>query len=662
MRLFSKIILICTLIAQVQAQTHPFPFISALNGWETKSLFTIGESVNGFQPVGLFDGMGAISLNDSTFRVFVNHEASSFAGNKYRLSNGAKLTGARVSFFDINMGDFKVVDGGNAIKEIINAAGDTVKSGFDLGNAFYDDGMHRFCSGKLIEKGTNNLENTLFFAGEERQGGKEFALDVNTGTFYEIPALGKAGFENITLLKTGEENHVAVVIGDDRPGSPLLLYVGLKNANGGLLDRNGLKNGELFVWVADDGAKSPADFKGTGVSKAGKFVKLNYFDPAQKGVNGYDSLGFATQSKQDELTQAAGAYRFSRPEDVSTNPFNGQQVVYASTGKGDQFADDDYGVLCVIQFNLDDLKSPKATIKIVYDGDDAGNGQFDGPDYGLRSPDNNEWLSNGYVVVQEDNSVKTNQFGQPSGRETSIWEHQPFTDQLTRIAEINRSVTLPNGQADNNAGIMGAWETSGIIDVSTVSNFNKDSIILLSVIQAHGVQGGNIGTDSLIEGAQLVLLKAKRKEQLYCNPYPTSTTNLSLCKGDSVKIGGIFRKDDGTYTDTVGSSNGCDTIKTINLSFNNCTSGINDSHDYFSIYPNPAVNEVYISVNNISDQAPVGIKVFTLSGKLFYARKVTSKGGFLLYKINTSRWKSGMYKINLKSEIHQMNSTILINK
>lgn len=662
MNLLTKILLACMVTSVANAQNPAPSFINSLNGWKSTSVFTVGGNINGFKPLGLMDGLGAINLNDSTFRLFINHEASSDMGNRYSLQNGLRLSGARITFFDIDKKNFSVTSGGDAIKEIINAAGKSVSSGLDLGNSLKNDGLHRFCSGKMVSKGSFNLENTLYFAGEERDGGKEFALDVNSGILYELPALGKAGFENITFINTGENEHVALVIGDDRSGSPLLLYVGLKNPNGDFLDKNGLKFGKLFVWVADDNSLTPADFKGTGVSKSGKFISIPYYDATQKGVNGYDSSGYALQSKQDDLASVVSAFRFSRPEDASTNPFNGQQIVFSSTGKGDQFPDDDYGILCVINFNLNTLSAPKATIKIVYDGDDAGNGQFAESDFGLRSPDNNEWLSNGYVVIQEDKSVKTNRFGGKSERETSIWEYHPLTDKLNRIAEINREVKLPPGQNDRKKRVTGAWESSGIIDITKLLNLPPDSIFMLATIQAHGVNGGNIDTDSLIEGGQLVLLTGVRKEQLYCNPPPSNTINLSLCIGDSIKINGVYRKENGQFQETRKNTNGCDTLSVINLKFSKCISGIIENHKYFSIYPNPAVNEVYISVNNISNNSEIEIKAYTVTGKLTYSRKVRSDGGFLLYKINTKRWKSGVYKLILNSEINQMIATIIINK
>jgi len=41
--------------------------------------------------------------------------------------------------------------------------------------------------------------------------------------------MGLAAWENVTELNTGRTDKVAFLVGDDRAGAPLLLYVGDKN-------------------------------------------------------------------------------------------------------------------------------------------------------------------------------------------------------------------------------------------------------------------------------------------------------------------------------------------------------------------------------------------------------------------------------------------------
>jgi gliding motility-associated-like protein len=52
------------------------------------------------------------------------------------------------------------------------------------------------------------------------------------------------------------------------------------------------------------------------------------------------------------------------------------------------------------------------------------------------------------------------------------------------------------------------------------------------------------------------------------NPITTGTTNASICQGDSILLGGVYVSTAGTYTDTLTSSFGCDSILTTNVTVN----------------------------------------------------------------------------------------------
>ena len=166
---------------------------------------------------------------------------------------------------------------------------------------------------------------------------------------------------------------------------------------------------------------------------------------------GYDELGFATQAQQDQLAIDAGGFQFSRPEDVAINPEDGTQAVLASTGRGGRFAEDNYGTTYQINTDFGESGEPlTAQFEILYDGDDAGAGQFEASDFGLRSPDNLDWADDGYIYLQEDRATAEDEdFGGESGEEASIWRLDPNSGDLTRVAEIDRS-GVPEGQTDPN--------------------------------------------------------------------------------------------------------------------------------------------------------------------------------------------------------------------
>ncbi len=511
--------------------------MNGLNGYSVDPIFTVGEEINNYAPPGILDGLGAFALDEDSIRVFANHELTADVGYTYALANGTELTGARVSFFDINKETLELEDAGLAYDTIINRGGEVVDEASDLEFV----GIQRLCSAQYIEAGQfgdgRGLEDSMFFTGEETFGGTEFVIDPETNTMYAVPWMGRAAWESVTELDTGTTDKVALLIGDDREAAPLLMYVGEKdNSNPeDFLARNGLKDGKLYTWVPDgdiadtptfldedgeevdpDNAPDPFGFKGTGNSQSGTWVELDYYRPDLAGNAldtdedgsiqdelGYDSLGFATQAQQDQLFIDAGGFQFSRPEDVATNPEDGTVAVLASTGRASRFPVDSWGTTYKIDVDFSAEGEPlTAQLDILYDGDDAGNGQFAGADFGLRSPDNLEWADDGQIYIQEDRSFS--EFGLTSGEEASIWQLDPDSGELTRVAQMDRSA-VPEGQTDSDPDDIGDWESSGIIDVSTLFGEAPGTRFIFDV-QAHSLRDGVIATEELVQGGQLAFL------------------------------------------------------------------------------------------------------------------------------------------------------------
>ncbi|MEZ5568668.1 MAG: DUF839 domain-containing protein [Halioglobus sp.] len=501
------------------------PQMAALTaaGWGAQATFTVGESVGGYTPPGILDGMYAWNLADlsgdandaDTVRVMVNHELSSSRGYSYSLASGASLTGARVSYFDIDRDSRAVVAAGLGYNAIYNRQGRLVYGLSDLLVAGGDDvnsdgGLNRLCSANGVRAGEYGFVDDIFFTGEETGGGTEWALDVKRGELWAVPAMGRAAWESVAAIDPPDDHHVALLIGDDRGGAPLLLYVGEKNAigNGSFLDRNGLAKGRVYAW-APNSASSPEEFNGTGNSLIGPFKHLGVRRASKRGEPYWDEQGYAGQAAQDFLAVLVGAFRMSRPEDLHTNPNNGSQVVFASTGRDSLFPSDAWGTTYLIDiswtYSPRGALRPFATVTILYDGDDAGDGQFAGPDFGIRSPDNLTWANDGYVYIQEDRSVGG--FGQTSGEEASIWRLDPDSGEATRIAQMDRNVVAPTSATDPSPGDIGNWESSGIIDVTDLFPTRDGEVLLFGNVQAHSLRDGVIGGNAnLAEGGQLFFL------------------------------------------------------------------------------------------------------------------------------------------------------------
>jgi DNA-binding beta-propeller fold protein YncE len=219
--------------------------------WEVVPLFTVGDRVGDYRPPGVLDGAGAFELDENTVRVLTNHELRPGQGYPYQLANGASLSGARISYFDIDRTSLRVKDSGLAYDSIVTRYGET------LAQVDPDDGdlgdLRRFCSSVFVGAGKYGLVDDIYFTGEETSGGQLYALDVTNRVLYAVPQAGRAGYENVTLVPTGDPDTIGILIGDDRQGAPLLLYIGEKNAvgDGSFLDRNGLVQGRLYTWVSE---------------------------------------------------------------------------------------------------------------------------------------------------------------------------------------------------------------------------------------------------------------------------------------------------------------------------------------------------------------------------------------------------------------------------
>ena len=482
--------------ALVPADTSPM--MGGRNGYVVGTLYTVGDAVDGFQPIGVLDGIGAFEFDSSTVRLLVNHEVRKGDGYIYELANGTQVTGARVSYFDIDKATLEIVAAGAAYDTIYDRSGSIVTRAAQINEEGHaTDGLSRFCSAQYVAGGDFGFVDDIFFTNEEvgtwghPHGGSVWALDVANNALWGLPELGRGVWENVTPLDTGDPETIALLLGEDNAPAPMYLWVGRLHpeaeAENEFVRRNGLEDGTLFVWVADDQrVRSRTDFNGTGAHQSGTFMPITVQDDGRAGNAGYDADGYKDENTlKTEGFEDLGAFRFPRPEDVATDPVDGTVAAYATTGA------DDWGAVYIVDVDFTTLDSPTAEISILHDGNDFR-------DEGIRNPDNLDWADNGYIYIQEDKSLDA--FGSTTGRDTSILKIDPVTGTVVLIAEMDRDVVLPAGSLDPRAGGLGEWESSGVLDVTDLFDLPEGVTLLVATVQAHSLTDGSIAQDALVEG------------------------------------------------------------------------------------------------------------------------------------------------------------------
>ena len=219
--------------------------IPSKNGVVTKSILTVGDSVDGYRLVGIPDGLGAYESRKGTFTLLANHELAQTLGTVR--DHGA--AGAFVSRWVIDKDDLAVASGRDQIVRVAtwNAATSTYNApakGIVLG---------RLCSADLADqaafydkKTKTGYKPPLFLSGEEvGNEGRAFA-HAEGGISWEAPSLGKMSFENQVANPATGRKTVVVETDDTTPTGQVYVYVGEKKATGNPAERAGLTGGTLY--------------------------------------------------------------------------------------------------------------------------------------------------------------------------------------------------------------------------------------------------------------------------------------------------------------------------------------------------------------------------------------------------------------------------------
>ncbi|PTQ53094.1 MAG: Glycerophosphoryl diester phosphodiesterase [Brockia lithotrophica] len=449
------------------SSSKPPYLVPTMDGVEIKSVLTVGDAVPGkdgkpYRMVGIPDGLGAYDNGDGTFTLLMNHEIyleNPGTAGAVR-AHGAK--GAFVSKWVIDKTTLEVKRGEDLIQRFV--LWNKEKNQYDAPVQSVE--LSRLCSADLPpigafydEKSGKGYPDRLFMNGEEKgREGRAFAHALD-GTSYELPALGKASWENILVHpKTGEKT-VVIGLDDTPPGKgsgTVFVYIGEKQSEGNPAERAGLNNGTLY-----------------GLKVEG--LPLESDDTQWEGPKPFSlySFGDARNKTGAELAQeiiAGGVTQFQRPEDGAWDPLDPNVFYFVTTATMNNKSR-------LWKLTFKDVTQPElgGTIEMLLKGDE-----------GQKMMDNLTVTRRGEILIQEDPGK--------NDHIAKIWRYTLADGKLEEVAKHDPRRFAPGGEKF----LTFDEESSGIIDVSDILGEGW----YLFDVQAHFTH-----TDpELVEGGQLLAM------------------------------------------------------------------------------------------------------------------------------------------------------------
>lgn len=447
--------------------TSTSPYILATDGFahvvQTKSLFTVGDSVGGYRMVGIPDGLGGFSNGDGTFTLLMNHELGGSAGT----TRAHGSTGAFVSRWVIDANG-NVISGRDH-----NTSGSDVYS-YNSATGQWNSGsatFNRFCSSDLATPsayrfGEYGTDARIYMNGEESGAeGRAYAHIVSgaaTNQTWELAHLGKFSWENSTANSYAQRKTVVMGTDDSSNNGQVYMYVGTKQNTGNDIERAGLTNGKLY-----------------GVSVAGSLSEdRNAPPPANTRFSMFDhgNVSSTTGAALNTASVNAGVMNFNRPEDGAWDTRAGHENDYYFVTT-DRFNDaNNTGRSRLWRMRFDDITNPEAggTLSCLLNGTE-----------GQQMMDNLCIDSHGRIIIQEDPGN--------NAHDASIWMFDTTTGNFMRIAQHDPSRFVNAGPGF----LTRDEESSGIIDAKDLLG---DGWYLLDTQAHYSISG------ELVEGGQLMAM------------------------------------------------------------------------------------------------------------------------------------------------------------
>jgi hypothetical protein len=430
-------------------------------------LITVGDTLaNGFTFDSIPDGISFTLSGRGRADLYVNHETSLVPfpiinnpdGTVTRLTD---YTNSHVDRLIMNQHSGGILHGSDAIPS--------------------DANYQRFCSNFLAgpEQG---FDREILFTNEEatdivnrtglawpatpdvgsnpEQAGVVVALDIKSGEYRSIHGMGRHNHENSVAIPGYDE--LVVLSGDDTftaPSSQVYSYIAP--------DTDALWNdeGALWAFVGEAGFNDYGDLV-SGMSISGAFIPV----PRDVAVGDQNAL--------ENWSNANNVFQFIRIEDIAYDRTDPHVVYLADTGepravpnaatgrlgRGPSGTMGPYPNGRIFRMELnDDDPTLVDSLSILINADPLGPGN----PAALHNPDNLETTATS-LLIQEDTGSH-NQFNLGAGPAARVWQYVFATGELKAVLEVDQSLDgTPGYDLGGGIGRAGAWESSGIVDASSI--------------------------------------------------------------------------------------------------------------------------------------------------------------------------------------------------
>jgi glycerophosphoryl diester phosphodiesterase len=464
------------------------------------------DAVKKYAFTGIPDGTGAtqVTIAGKTYNyVWVNHELGGTVSTDISSSfPGEKITGARVSLFVFDE-NWKIIGGKNLIDSIKDSTGTYVlntttgKYTNALGTSI--DAFDRFCSAYLADYGfvdSTGKQTPIFFAPEEGSDKSRGWAVTPDGTALALDGLGRYRKENVlaaSQYRAINSDKTVLLSAEDNADGELYMWVGTQTAD----DPNGFKNGDLYVLKING-----ADYEGQ--VKEGSKLAATWTKVDKSAVFNADGSAKADGTDLIKFVNSAGkSTNFQRIEDIAEDPNSPGTFYFVTTGTTNKpgtvganpsdiaatpaEAENPYGRLYRFSLNTSDPTAGISNFELLLTG---------GPGKG-NSYDNITVDKSGKILIMEDETSFGGALMKAENREASIYSFDPVTKTVTRQFAINENAA---GTVYNNPDTKGQWESSGIIEIPTLSQPNGSAYLF--DVQAHTVQNNVAGatTQNVLNG------------------------------------------------------------------------------------------------------------------------------------------------------------------